>query len=242
MREHFSREEDNTLVMIEVEPNAYGYSQKLQWLLSLFIKFDASDETAENYEQFLDTKESLIQFLEHDENSKYVGSRVVDGWSELYFYTRDSKNFTKRSASFFQEFEYPYETNIVKDAKWSFYTNHLYPTQTEWFMIQSQKIIEMLQEEGDDTTQPHQVEHYVYFDTPTQKERFVAKLPLEGFEYKDEISSEEFDNGIALMKTHSVTPEVVQQEILKLLDFLQAENGYYELWSTTLVSEVGVDG
>lgn len=233
MREYFTRDEDHKQVVIEVDPNAYGHSQRLKWLLSVFIKFD-TEAFSEQYEQFLDTKASLIGLLEQTQESRYVGSRTLDGWIELYFYTADSKNFTKKTAAFFHNFEYPFETHIVKDAKWDFYTHNLYPTEQEWHIIQTHKIIEMLQEEEDAIEVVRPVEHYVSFATPTQKERFVAKLPLNGFEYKDEISSEEFDNGIALVKTHNVTPETLQEEITTLYELLAPEQGSYELWSTQL--------
>ena len=234
MREYFTRVEDGQEITIEVNPNAYGYSQKLKWLLSVFIKFDIANSSSEQYEQFLDTKESLISFLEHSAASKFVGSRNVDGWIELYFYTPDSKDFTKKTSSFFQNFEYPFETHIVKDTKWDFYTYNLYPTEQEWHIIQTQKIIEMLKEEEDTLEVPRPVEHYISFATPTQKERFVARLPLEGFRYEDEIDSEEFDNGIALVKNHDITLDTLKNEIQTLYTLIAPEQGSYELWSTQL--------
>lgn len=240
MREIFLREEANEKIYIEVDLNAYAYSNKFGWLLSVFIKFDALDENAKGYEAFLETKESLIIALEHAEKAKYVGSRVVDGWSELYFYAADSKGLDAVVKSVLHSVNYVYESSVVRDAKWDFHYKNLAPTELELALIQSEKIIFLLKEEGDNLEIPRDVEHYVSFDTPTQKNKFLNALDLEGFRFKDEISSEEFENGVALVKTHAVTSEELKRVVNDLFTAIKKEQGYYEGWSTLLAQEENV--
>jgi regulator of RNase E activity RraB len=205
--------------------------------LSIFIKFDAADETQEGFEEFLETKESLIIALEHDEKAKYVGSRLVDGWSELYFYADDSKGLDKIVATILAPSNYVYESHTVRDTKWDFHYKNLTPNELELAHIQSDKIIYLLEEEGDDLEAVRPVEHYISFDTPTQKEKFLENLKLDGFVLKDEISSDEFENGIALLKEHSVTRESLHKVVAELFELIKEYQGYYEGWSTTLVAK-----
>ena len=237
MREIFTRKEDGQEVMIESDMSAYGYSQKYSWLLSIFIKFDASKNTQEGFEEFLETKEALIIALELDDKAKYVGSRVVDGWSELYFYAKDSKNLDAAVASILKGSGYIFESNVVRDSKWDFHHKHLAPNELELCHIQSDKIIYMLEDEGDDLTLEREVEHYLSFDTPTQKERFLQNFTLADFSYKDEISSDEFENGVALVAQHAVTKDIVQKSVEALFHEVKKEHGYYEGWSTVLANE-----
>ena len=237
MREIFLRDEEGSKVTIEVDLNAYAYSNKYGWLLSVFIKFDALDENAEGFEEFLDTKESLIIALEHEEKAKYVGSRVVEGWSELYFYADDSKGLDTVVKNILQPANYIYESNVVRDAKWDFHYRNLAPSELELCHMQSEKIIFLLQEEGDNLETPRTVEHYVSFTTPTQKNRFINSLDIEGFSFKDEISSEEFEHGVALVKTHAVTSEEVKKVVNELFEAIKKEQGYYEGWSTLLAED-----
>ncbi|MBA1437949.1 MAG: DUF695 domain-containing protein [Epsilonproteobacteria bacterium] len=225
-KEKFERVEDGNKVKIEVVLNAYAYSQKYSWLLSIFVK-----------SEFFDTKESIVTLLELDEFSKYVGTRIVDGWSELYFYAQESKSLTKKIHPLLSSLQYPYETNVTKDNKWEFFHNYLYPSELEWHHIKSEHIITMLLEEGDDVTKERPVEHYVYFDTPTQKEKFMKQLPFEGFIFKDEIELEEFDNGIALEKIHAVDKHSVALHVEQIYEKVIQECGYYEGWSTVLADE-----
>ncbi len=237
MREFFRRIEDGSEIIIETDLSAYGYSNKYSWLLSVFIKFDASDESKEGFEEFLETKESLIIALEHDKKAKYVGGRTVDGWSELYFYAEDSKGLDKIVANILSSSYYVYESHTVRDTKWDFHHKNLTPNELELAHIQSDKIIYLLEEEGDELELIRPVEHYISFDTPTQKERFLKSLNQEQFSFKDEISSDEFENGIALLKEHAVTQSAVEEIVEELFELIKDEHGYYEGWSTTLAKE-----
>jgi len=237
MREIFKRVEDGLEIIIESDMNAYAYSNKYGWLLSVFIKFNAADESQEGFEEFLETKESLIIALEHDEKAKYVGGRTVDGWSELYFYADDSKGLDKIVADILAPSNYIYESHTVRDGKWDFHYKNLTPNELELAHIESNKIIALLEEEGDLLDHSRPVEHYISFDTPTQKDRFVALLPLDGFVLKDEISSEEFEHAIAIVKEHAVTEEVLFEVVSRIFELIKEHNGYYEGWSTTLVSK-----
>jgi len=235
MRDFFKRvQEDGSEIYIESDMSAYGYSERYSWLFSVFIKFDASQNSKERFEEFLETKESLIIAIEHN-NAKYVGSRVVDGWNELYFYAENAKTLNAVVAKMLSGSGYVYESSVVKDAKWNFHYKNLLPTALESAHIQSEKIIFMLQEEEDDLEVPRPVEHYISFATPTQKEKFIERLPFEDFTLKDEISSEDFENGLALVKRHAVTEEEVRKNVEALFEALKTEQGFYEGWSTTLV-------
>jgi len=236
MREIFTRQEDDSLVYIEVDMNAYAYVKRFAWLFSVFVKFDALDESSAGFEEFLETKESLIIALENNDTAKYVGMRVVDGWSELYFYSDESKELDTTVAKMLMPSNYKYESSVVKDAKWDFHYKNIFPSELELCHIESEKIIFLLQEEEDDLSVARDVEHYVSFDTPTQKNRFINTLDIEGFVVKDEIDTEDFENGVALVKNHSVTSEVVREVVQELFASLKKAQGYYEGWSTTLVN------
>ena len=235
MRERFQRVEDGNIVGIEVDVNAFAYSNVYPWLLSIFIKFDVSQEDEMRYEEFLEIKESLIISLEHDEVAKYVGSRMVDGWYELYFYAQESKNLNTQVAHMLTSTQYVYETSVVRDAKWDFHYKNLLPNELELCHIESEKIIAQLQEEGDTLDVPRVVEHYVSFELPTQKNRFLNTLALEDFSVKDEIATDEFEYGVALSREHCVTSSTLREVVSALFVEIKKAQGYYEGWSTTLV-------
>lgn len=234
MREIFQRVEDSGVVNIEVDVDALEFKDSSPWLFSVFIKYDISDENLDGFEEFLETKESLIIALAYEDRARYVGSRVVDGWSEFYFYAPFSKELDSMVSAILKPTGYIFESNVVRDAKWGFYLSQLSPTELEHHHILSAKIINQLKEEGDDLTVPRDVEHYVSFETPTQKNRFINTLEIEGFSFKDDIATDEFEHGIALVKKHSISYDEVKKVVDELFIEIKKENGYYEGWSTTL--------
>ncbi len=238
MREFFTREEENNLVHLEVEMDAFAYRSDYPWLFSLFIKFDASDKSSGDLEEFFENREALIIALEHKDRAKYVGMRSVDGWSELYFYANDSKELDAIATTILSSTPYIYENSVVRDTKWDFHHKNLKPTELELCHIESQKIISMLEEEGDDLASIRPVEHYISFELPTQKDRFINTLNIDGYTLKDEISSEEFEHGIALLKKHDVQSTTLYEEVSRLFSAIKKAQGYYEGWSTVLASEV----
>ncbi len=236
MREIFQRIIDDTIFNIEVNVDAGEFKSDNPWLFSVFIKYDGLDDSSEAYEEFLETKESLIIAIEYEDKAKYLGSRVVDGWSEFYFCSSTAKEFNTMVTAILKDTGYVYESNIIKDKKWSFYELQLFPTELEFIHIQSSKIIFLLEEEGEDLSILRDVEHYISFETPTQKNRFLNTLEIDGFSFKDDISSEEFENGVALVKNHAVSESEVKKVIDKLFLKIKEDKGYYEGWSTTLMN------
>ena len=236
MREIFNRVENNDAVSIEVDVEADDFEGSNPWLFSVFVKSDNISENSDSFDEFLETKESLIIALEHEKKAKYVGTRVNEGWHEFYFYAKDYKNLEKFVSKMLKVSGYKYYCIVVKDAKWDFYHKNLFPSELEFHNIQSDKIIFLLEEEGDNLSIPRDVEHYLSFDTATQKERFVKNVLEFGFEFKDDISSEEFEHGVALIKKHSVVSEDVKKVVEDLYELVKKEHGYYEGWSTVLVT------
>jgi len=236
MREIFSRVEDGVIVAIESEVDL-ECQKELPWLCSVFVKFVNNNSDFDGFDIFFETKESLIMALEHENGAVYAGSRAKDDWNEFYFYAKSAKNLETVIAKMLKDSGYKYESSVVKDAKWDFYHKNLLPTELEFHNIESDKIIFLLEEEGDELSTSRDVEHYVSFDTATQKDRFVENALECGFEFKDDISSEEFEHGVALIKKHSVVSEDVRKVVEELYLLLKKEHGYYEGWSTVLVAK-----
>lgn len=240
MREIYNKLEDGDLIKIEVDVDASEHKDLNPWLFSVFLKYDGFDESKEGYEEYLETKESLIIALEHKDLTHYLGCRVVDGWSEFYFCAYDSKKLDSIVNSILTPSGYVYESNVVRDTKWGFYETQLFPSELEIAHIQSDKIIFLLEEEGEDLSIEREVEHYAVFDTPTQKNKFLnTLLDLNlGYTLKDDISSEEYEHGVAVVKKHSVTEDEVKKNVEEIFEVIKKSQGYYEGWSTVLVAEL----
>jgi len=231
MREVFTSEDG---IAIEVDLEIDEMSKEFPWLFSLFLKFDLEKESQDKIEEFYEMKESIILTLEKNGLVKYAGQRAIDSWVELYFYAMNSKNLLTNIKTYLNESKLMFEQGVVRDTKWDFYTANLMPNELEYCYMESQKIVNLLKEEGDSVNVSREVEHYAMFDTATQKQRFIENVNALGFEYKDDIATDECEHGVALLKKHTLKESDLRVVIKELYDASKIEHGYYELWSTTL--------
>ena len=237
MREKYNRVEDGQKVSIEVYLDEKENKENNPWIFSVFIKYDAFNSSDDKLEEFFETKESLIIALENENRATYVGNRLVGDWSEIYFYANDSKELDAITAKILKPSEYIYESNVARDKDWDFFDHNIFPTDLELAVMQSTHIISLMQEEGDDISISREVEHYASFDMRGQKDRFVEKAVDAGFKFKDDISSEDFDYGVAFTKEHNLTIEEVEKAITPFIELIKEENGEYELLSAVLIGK-----
>jgi len=234
MREFFNRVEDNELVKIEVDLAAKDFQDTHPWLFSIFIKYDAFEDTDEKVAEFFELKEQVIMSLEYKDSAYYIGNRIIDNWSEIYFCAEDSKGLEAIANSVLKSSGYVFECNVVKDAKWEFYDFNIYPTDLEMCLMQSFKITELLEEEGDNLSTCREVEHYASFETSGHKDRFLEKATQAGYAFKDDLDAEEYDHGVAIIKEHAISEEDILQLVSEVFALVESENGSYELWSTLI--------
>ena len=130
MLNFFERIEDGKRVKIEVESEIERYRDN-PWLMSVCLNIDSTDVTSDHYMDFLRLKGSLIISLEDEDKTGYIGSRAVDGWTEFYFYSKNSDGIKARGGDTLQFEKYHYESYVDKDQRWSFYHRKLEPTPEE---------------------------------------------------------------------------------------------------------------
>jgi len=235
MREVFKSSEED--IQVEVELDIDEMQREFPWLFSLFLKFDFKDKSEDEQDEFLEVKESIIISLEKNSLAKYVGMRDIDGWIELYFYSLNSKNILDKIKTYLNQNKLIFESSVVRDTKWDFYTQTLLPSELEYCFLESSKIVELLKQEGDDFKIPRVVEHYAIFDTATQKQRYVDSMLEKGFSFKDDIATDECEHGVALIKEHNLDEIIIRDIITKIFEEVKKEHGSYELWSTILVEK-----
>lgn len=184
-------------------------------------------------------QDEITKVLSESHNASFVATKEVDGWLELYYYAPSEKKFTTVINELMSRYQYTYECGSHKDQKFKLYLETLYPDELEFHQIESRHISETLESEGDNLEASREVEHYAFFQTEANRERFIESSKELDFKIKELVTQDDSDYsyGTILIKNHSVTLEVVQNEIAHLLEKIVQEHGYYEGWSTTLVGE-----
>ena len=235
MVEHYELTDDENIPYrcdVELDLIDEAPQEERPWLLWIFIK--ASDPLSASFGTFTeDLKETLHSSL----NAIFAGSVTKEGWVEFYFYAPEAKRFENLSSEAMgRHGGFAYERGASRDGKWEMYLERLYPDAYAMLRIQNRHTIESLIEAGDDLEMPRDIEHYLFFQTKSARDRAVAFLSAHGFALKEEANDDESDYayGAVLTKNEAVTPEQVEESTALLFDAALHEHGHYEGWSTVL--------
>ncbi len=248
MIEHYIRYQENEPpVRVEVDldlaDDEMSFTRPL--LLWVFIKLQKPDAsglcTPQECDALLRMREAVAEALERELGARFSGSRLCEGWYELYFYARSGKKLIATTGAAMQAFSgYTFDTGSSRDEEWEHYAKELYPDTPMSHQIQNRHIIAELLEAGDDITIPREVEHYLFFQLPAQEERAVARLSALGYEPTASVEGEEpFAYGVVLTKVQSVGEREMMEAVSEMLETAAAEHGRYEGWST--VTAEGTD-
>lgn len=209
-------------------------------LLWVFIKLKEPDDAGICREpecsRLQQMREAIESALKTHVGARFSGSRMSDGWCELYFYARSGKGLTSIVGQILEPFDgYAFDTGSSRDEKCEHYENELYPDTLMLHQIQNRHIIEELREAGDDLDAEREVEHYLFFQLEGQAERAVRELEVSGYRLKDVVEEEgEYAHGRIVVRVQDVTEARMMETVEELLETVIKEHGIYEGWSTVL--------
>ena len=249
MTDFYTSTEDDLSVVTDLDLELIDHvpDERFPWLLWSFVKVRQPNENGlpqkEEELTLHDLRHELIHALHENLQVVYAGSRLVDGWLELYFYAPSPKRYENIVTQTMGAYkEYAHESGSRRDAKWEQYLRTLYPDARQFQQIQSRHTILALSEEGDDLTLERPVEHYIFFKTRSNEERFSDKALEMGFTLKEQVEQDDetYPYGVVLERAGAVTFEATEACIDMLFAEVLKEHGVYEGWSTALAKEADV--
>jgi regulator of RNase E activity RraB len=174
-------------------------------------------------------EDSLVARLAEALDSIYVGRRVGDGRTELLLYVPPSTD--AEPAAIAADLE-PYDVSFTRvlDRSWAHYAE-LYPDARQWRQIMDRRVLEALQERGDQPEVPREVDHMVYFDERTAAETAARALTERGFEFFDEpVKEREGKFALAFHRKETCAFPDVQRFVSEILDVVIPLGGNYDGW------------
>jgi regulator of RNase E activity RraB len=229
--------DDGEMARIEVDLSLIDNApdEMRPWMLWLFVQ--VPDGTDKAFGTFRD---DLIVTLSSEIDAVYAGTITQEGWSELYFYADTSKKFENIITTVLNRHTpYASERGSARDGKWEMYLERLFPQSFDLIGIQNRDTIAALLDAGDDLCVEREVEHYLFFQTPTALERMTGILVQQGYVLKELLSDEdgEYAHGASLVKVHAITPEIIEEVTVTLFEQVLLEYGIYEGWSTIMADK-----
>lgn len=217
--------------LVEIAPDFFA--PKLVYLF-----FKPSFEIR-NFNSFMLEDPLVQELINVDGVAFYAGARLVEGWVELYYYTRDSKLLRHILGDKFHA-SLQHEMGSQPDENWRFFFEKLKPKVKETITIENQEVIDALLEAGDDLMLPHTFWHLFFFSTPSLRDKLKAVIEEKGFQTQEEAQSEEIaSHPYTLSASHIgvCTVDAVNETSFFLHDLAGTFHALYEGWNTTLAKE-----
>src|SRR5947207_6122962 len=80
---------------------------------------------------------------------------------------------------------YRFDLGSKRDESWSQYLELLYPSPEEFHRIKNRRVVEVLEQHGDQLSRARLVSHWVYFATPEDRSSFLGEVTGRGFTVAD---------------------------------------------------------
>lgn len=166
-----------------------------------------------------------------------VGRITTNGRRYILYYTTldqaTSEAVGREAAS-----GHGYKMNLLHalDSERSHYWNELFPNDDDWQVIQDMRVEGSLRKEGDPLTMKREVEHWAYFHTATDRQRFVEAVN-EQFDAIELYETPDCERGIFTAKlAHTSLPD--HQSMNKFTSLLnraaKESGGDYDGWETSV--------
>ena len=167
---------------------------------------------------------------------KYVGRVISDGFVTFLYYAQFTYNWQDFVDYGLNEHpSYEVTNGHSDDNEWNYYKKLLYPTATEWQIIQNHKACDSLKESGDALQIPRAIEHKLFFVSADKKVELLDALAEQKFKVKDEISNEDGVQGISFYRIDKPFYYDIDKLTLELIDLCEDYGTAYDGWETSLV-------
>ena len=184
-------------------------------------------------------EDAIVSVVQNNLDAQYVGRITTLGRREFYWYAPTTKNFSRIVQQAMLAFQpYKFDTGHKVDKAWSQYLDLLYPLPEQIQSIQNRKVIEALQERGDNLQKPRPVQHWVYFKSDAPQEQFrqaTEKLgyrTIRAFQRDDGQSDQPF--GLVIERVDKADWQSIDAAVIELFQLARKTGGEYDGWETAV--------
>jgi uncharacterized protein (TIGR01619 family) len=172
-----------------------------------------------------------------NERATFVGRITTAGRREFYFYGDDTTHFEDTISRAMRKYAaYRFDMGTKQDEPWSQYLDLLYPSPEEFQRIKNRRVVEILEQHGDQLAKALLVSHWAYFATPEDRNAFLAEVAGRRFTIADASAyarePSPYPYGVTLARVDSI--DQIDDVTIELLNLAQSHAGEYDGWETAV--------
>ena len=213
-----------------------------QWMIQISVLVREPDESGLPRGTELETLSAIEDALAYQLGSQLsaiqVGRAAFHGYRLFFFYCSNPDSVASVMAEAMCDFPgYKAELVVSEEPDWDTYFQFLLPDAREFQRMQNRRLLEELEQLGDDSSQERLVEHWLFFRTEELRSNFLKWALGEGFlpvglerEEEDELPWK-----LRLGRNEFTQEEDLDEAVLTLFDKVQEFEGEYDGWETYVV-------
>lgn len=171
----------------------------------------------------------------------YVARNTCNRNRIFYFYCQSSIGYEGVIEEVMDSFSgHSYTCTADSDPQWEFYEQFLYPSPLEYQSILNRRVIEKLEQHGDNLSQAREVEHFLYFPNEVSRRKFIDHIHTQRFTICStgiRQDSQDLPYSLMISREDRVDPSSIDDVVLQLMHLAKTYNGLYDGWGTGIVLE-----
>ena len=177
----------------------------------------------------------LVRSLKDDHDAIYVGCLTSDGKRSFYFYSGETIVVEKTISELLVQFpQHQYDFEIKEDSEWDCYFSCVYPEFNELEYILSQGAIDLWENRGDDLTPGKEVNHWIYFMSKKDREKFIERVIEKGFKIECTDTIPQFDKkfkySLIISRVDDMKRDLMDDLTISLWSLAYELGGRYDGW------------
>lgn len=210
-----------------------------QHLLRLRIPFQHPTENGmyeeHEYDALSQFEDQMLEWLKSFD-SHHIGRMTVAGHRHFFIATpeADQEEWMNRLDSLPNEADYGIaictDADSVADAYW----NQLYPGADDWQIIKDMRVIDALRNDGDDGSQPRNIDHWAQFPTQAAADAFSTWAKNEGYFVKETRLAEDGSYRVYLIHYGTLDLVDISNHTISLMRQAEECGGEYDGWGTAV--------
>lgn len=169
-------------------------------------------------------------------DAEYVGRWTCAGKREYVFYAQSEHGFLHATEAVQREFsQYQLKCRAEKDPDWTMFEETLRPDALEMQWIYDRRVVDQLEQHGDDAATPRPVDHFVYFPDAAKREAFMQAARAQGFTAEPIQGDEAL--GVELVREDPIQLPHIHGVVLGLIALAEQHGGDYDGWGAPVAGK-----
>jgi len=179
----------------------------------------------------------LVKSFEAGLEALFVGKTLNCGRRGFYFYTGETLLVAQMMDELQQQFSsHAIVYQVKEDPAWSIYFDYLYPDEESMLRIRNNRLLQQLEEQGDQSYIPRKINYLLYFQDRADRAAAAKVVQGHGFVVEDG-STGAFPYRLCLAKISKADEETIYADTELLRQLARQYQGELDGWKTQVIRE-----